>query len=215
MNYMVFDCETTNNMDDPFCYDTGWCIINDEGETLKTRSYVVDEVFNDEPEMMEVAYFAEKIPQYKADIANGSRIVKPYEFIRRQVAKDCRDFNVQAIIAHNMRFDYKATARTQRWLTSSKSRYFFPYGIPLWDSLKMARRTFGKTEEYKTFCRENDFTYGNNQCRFTAEVLYKYLTGNLDFEESHTGLEDTLIEKMIFLGCLAINPDVEKNVWNV
>jgi len=214
MNYMVFDCETTNNMDDPFCYDNGWCIINDEGETLLTRSYVVDEIFNGEPELMETAYFAEKIPQYREDIAEGLRKVEKYAFIRRQLAEDCKNFDVKAIIAHNMRFDYKATAKTQRWLTSSKYRYFFPYGVELWDSLKMARRTFGKTEEYKTFCRENGYTYGNNQCRFTAEILYRYITGDNNFMESHTGLEDTLIEKMIFLACLAINPDVEKSVWN-
>lgn len=34
-----------------------------------------------------------------------------------------------------------------------------------------------------------------------AEVIYRYLTGNIDFIESHTGLEDVMIEKEIFAHC--------------
>ena len=35
-----------------------------------------------------------------------------------------------------------------------------------------------------------------------AEVVYKYLTNNLDFEEEHTGLSDVLIEYRILLTAL-------------
>lgn len=34
-----------------------------------------------------------------------------------------------------------------------------------------------------------------------AEVIYKYISGNNDFIESHTGLEDVMIEKEIFAKC--------------
>lgn len=48
-NYIVFDSETTNGMDDPICYDTGWSVISDEGETLAERSFVVADIFINEP----------------------------------------------------------------------------------------------------------------------------------------------------------------------
>ena len=35
-----------------------------------------------------------------------------------------------------------------------------------------------------------------------AEVLYRYISGNNEFIESHTGLEDVLIEKEIFAYCV-------------
>ena len=35
--------------------------------------------------------------------------------------------------------------------------------------------------------------------RTTAEILYRYLSGNNDFVEEHTGLEDVLIEIEIFV----------------
>ena len=44
----------------------------------------------------------------------------------------CEKYNVKAIMAHNMRFDYNATQTTQRYLTKSKYRWFLPYGIELW-----------------------------------------------------------------------------------
>ena len=37
--------------------------------------------------------------------------------------------------------------------------------------------------------------------RLTTEVLYRYITGDLQFEESHTGLEDVMIEKDILAYC--------------
>ena len=50
------------------------------------------------------------------------------------------------------------------------------------------------------------------QLRFTAEIIHRYLTGNLDFVEEHTGLEDVLIEKDILAYCLA-NGVVDGALW--
>ena len=38
--------------------------------------------------------------------------------------------------------------------------------------------------------------------RVTAEVLYRYITKDVDFIESHTGIEDVMIEKEIFAYCI-------------
>ena len=78
----------------------------------------------------------------------------------------------------------------------------------------MARQTFAKDENYKNFCIENDFVMSGNRPRLTAEILYRYLTNNVDFVESHTGLEDVMIEKEIFKACLAMNPEIDCKTWN-
>ena len=213
MNYIVIDTETTNGFDDPLCYDVGWLVFNHNGEVLESRSFVVADIFIHEPQLMSEAFFANKIPQYVSDIADGKRELRKFNTIRRILYSDCKKYRVYAIMAHNMRFDYLSTATTQRWLTKSKYRYFFPYGIELWDTLKMARQTFGKDKEYKTFCKENGYTCGNGQPRLTAEILYRYLSNNLDFEEAHTGNEDTQIEKEIYLACIEKNADIERKCW--
>jgi hypothetical protein len=49
--------------------------------------------------------------------------------------------------------------------------------------------------------------------RFTAEILYRYITDNLEFTESHTGLEDTLIEKEIFAYCVRQKKKMQRTYW--
>lgn len=212
MNYIVLDTETTNGFDDPMVYDCGWSVISDNGETLATRSFVNADVFIDEPELMAQAYFADKIPMYIAQIADGQRTLARFSTIRFALHKDCKDFGVVAIVAHNARFDYIACQTTQRYLTKSKYRWFFPYGVEIFDSLKMARQTFAKDENYRNFCKKNDYVI-NGKPRLTAEILYRYISGNNDFIESHTGLEDTSIEKIIFLECLKMNKDIDCRCW--
>lgn len=212
MNYIVIDTETTNGFDDPLVYDCGWAVINDEGEVLKARSYVVADVFCNE-ELMKDAYFADKIPQYVADVADGKRKMAWFENIKKVLHKDCKKFNVTAIMAHNMRFDYRSCTRSQRYITKSANRWFYPYGVQLWDTLRMARETFGHDEDYRNFCSENGYTLKNGSPRLTAEILYRYISGQADFEEQHTGLADVLIEKEIFKACMEKNPQCKKSVW--
>ena len=212
MNYIVIDTETTNGFDDPLVYDCGWAVIDENGRVLKARSYVVADVFCDE-ELMKNAYFADKIPQYVADIADGKRKMAWFENVKKVLRKDCKKFKVKAIMAHNMRFDYRSCTRSQRYITKSANRWFYPYGVQLWDTLRMARETFSKDEDYRNFCSENGYMVQNNSPRMTAEILYRYLSGNNEFEEEHTGLADVMIEKEIFKACMERNPNCKKSVW--
>lgn len=212
-NYIVLDTETTNTFDDPMTYDCGWAVINENGEVLAERSFVVADIFLGEKDLMAIAYFADKIPQYIADIADGKRELRRFSTIRKVLAEDYKRYNVVAIMAHNARFDYKACNTTQRYLTSSKYRYFFPYGAEIWDTLKMARQVFGKDADYRKFCFDNGFITKQNAPQMTAEVLYRYLSNNLDFEEEHTGLADVMIEKEIFVECVKRKPNCAKKLW--
>lgn len=199
--YLVFDTETTNSIDDPIVYDIGFAVIDDMGKIYESHSYVVADVFLDE-ELMASAYFADKIPQYWKDIQEGKRHLRRLKTIKFILKDVCRQHNITKIIAHNAAFDYKSCNFSQRYLTSSKYRWFFPYGVEIWDSLKMAREIFGKDKEYQKFCADNNYLTMYKKPRFTAEVLYKYLSGDNNFIESHTGLEDVMIEKDIFVECL-------------
>lgn len=200
--YIMLDTETTNSLDDPICYDVGFAVVDREGTIYETHSFVVAEVFLNE-ELMASAYFIEKVPQYWEDIKNGTRKLAKFNTIRKVLAETMKKYNTNIVIAHNARFDYRSTAKTQRYLTKSKYRYFLPYGTEVWDTLKMAREVLKNDVDYDNFCYNNNYVTKRGCKRFTAEILYRFFTGDNDFVESHTGLEDVTIEKVIFAECMA------------
>ena len=201
--YLTIDTETCNDMDDPLVYDIGGAIHDRKGNVEEAFSFVIYETFIGMSDVMTSAYYADKIENYWDDINNGLRKIVQYKTAKAHIKELCDKYNVRAIIAHNMRFDYKATATTQRYLTKSKYRYFLPYGIELWDTMKMAADTICKEWGYRTWCEMNGYTTKNGRPRKSAEVLYKYISGEHNFIESHTGLEDVMIEKEIFVACMS------------
>lgn len=211
--YLTLDTETANSLDDPIMYDIGGAIHDKHGKVYETFSFIISEVFYRDINLFNTAYYAEKRPMYEAQIADGTRKVIDIFGARRYVKNLCDKYHVKAIIAHNARFDYRATNGTMRYLTKSKYRYFLPYGVPLWDTLKMAQDTICKQKMYIDFCQRNDFCQKNGKVRATAEILYKYISQDIDFIESHTGLEDVLIEKEIFVKCMAQHKKMRRSAW--
>ena len=165
-------------------------------------------------DLMATAYYADKIPMYEKQIANGERKIVKFATAKAKVKELCDRYNVKAIIAHNMRFDYRALTRTQRYLTKSKNRFFFPYGVELWDSLKMAQDTICKQKRYKKFCEKNDYLQKNGKPRATAEILTRYIRKDNEYKEEHTGLADVLIEKEITALCFRQHKKMRKKCFN-
>ena len=180
---------------------------------METFSFIVKEVFYGMPDLMAECFYQSKLPMYRAQIEQGFRQVKSWYEIRTHIHKLCDKYSVKAIIAHNMRFDYRSTNTTQRYLTYSKYRYFFPKDIPLWDTLSMARDTIVKQKTYIRFCENNGYCTKNGKPRATAEILYRYITNDVNFTESHTGLEDVLIEKEIFVKCIRQHKKMKRSPW--
>lgn len=199
--YIILDTETTNDIDCPLVYDFGFSVIDENGKAYASYSFVNADIFCDD-EMMANAYFAEKIPQYWEDIKNGNRVLKSFRSIERIFRRVCREWNVDTFVAHNARFDYLALQTTKRYITTSKERFFFPYGSKFVDTLKLSREVFGKDETYRNFCVTNEYVTNYGQNRYTAEIIYRFLTNNNNFIEEHTGLADCMIEKEIFRYCL-------------
>lgn len=210
--FIVIDTETTNSIDDPICYDIGFAVVDAKGKVYEQHSYVVADIFLDK-ELMSYAYFADKIPQYWEDIKAGKRKLRRFKTIKMIFKDVCKQYGIKKIFAHNARFDNRSLNLTQRYLTSSKFRYFFPYNTEIWDTLKMSRNTLKNIESYDRFCWENDYITKRGCKRYTAEIIYRFITGDNDFEEKHTGLEDVLIEKEILKYCLKHDPNFNGKLW--
>lgn len=212
MNYAVVDTETANtpkingklDTDNGQVYDFGTWIINDKGEKLEHLSLVNKDVFFGMKEAMQSAYYADKIPQYMRDIWDKKRTVVDTWQMWQKFTALCKKYDVQGIIAHNAFFDLKVLNSTMRYQTKSKKRFFFPYGIPIIDSMKLAQKTICKTDEYISWCKENGYmtNHATPRPRASAEILWRYLSKDNEFQEEHTALSDVEIETEIFLKCL-------------
>lgn len=205
---MMLDSETTNSLEDPICYDVGYRVFDLAGNVYEEASMVNADIFLDK-EFMASAYYAEKIPDYWRDIWEKKRELLAWRVIKARIWEAIQRNGVKIVAAHNARFDYRSIHLTQRYITTSRWRYVLPWGCEWWDTLRMCREVFKDDENYRPWCEERGYITVNNQPRMTAEVVYRYITGDEDFTESHTGLEDVKIETEIFKYCLDKIPDID------
>lgn len=219
---LVLDTETTNtiteengnlDMTNVLVYDCGWTVVDTKGGVYLERSYVNRDIFCNERELMRSAYYAKKIPQYCAEILAGKRIMSTTYEIRQQMLADMAEYGITEVVAHNARFDYNALNTTLRWQTKSRFRYWFPYGTEIWDTMKMARDVIHKMPTYKAFCEEWGLYTTNGRLSTTAENLYRFITNDPTFKESHTGLEDVQIEREIMFFCYRQHKPMRKLLW--
>lgn len=195
-------------------YDCGFAVVDKRGKVYESWSYINGDIFNFERELMASAYYAWKLPRYAEDIMNGSRIIESWFNIKRKVWDLIEKYEIEEVYAHNMRFDLFTLNNTERWVTKSKFRYFFPYDVKICDTMKMANTVICAMPTYKKFCIENGYTTKTGRPRKTAEILYKFISKDLGFEESHTGLEDVLIEKEIMAYCFRQHKPMERLLFN-
>lgn len=219
---LVLDTETANtiaeengnlDMTNVLVYDCGWAVVDTKGGVYLERSYVNRDIFCGERELMKSAYYAKKIPQYVAEILAGKRIMSTTYEIRQQMLADMAEYGITEVVAHNARFDYNALNTTLRWQTKSRFRYWFPYGTEIWDTMKMARDVIHKMPTYKAFCEEWGLYTANGRLSTTAENLYRFITNDPTFKESHTGLEDVQIEREIMFFCYRQHKPMRKLLW--
>lgn len=219
---LVLDTETANtqitdegklDMSSVLPYDIGYCIMDTKGNVYLERSFVVDDIFCGEWVLTTSAYYAKKIPIYIRELAKQNRTLATAFQIRKQMLEDIGYFRIKEVCAHNARFDINALNNLVRWTTKSKTRYFFPYGIEVWDSLAMARSVIAKMPTYRKYCEKNNLLTPTGRLSMTAESLYRFVRFKDDFQESHTGLEDVRIEREIILYCYRQHKPMKKNAF--
>lgn len=212
MNILIIDTETTNGLEQPLPYDIGYQIVDTiSKDVLIERSFVVAEIFLDK-ELMKEAYFADKIPTYWEEIKKKKRTLASIQTIRRIILKDLKTYSVSRIGAYNMGFDRRSVNNDARYITKSYIRWFFPYNVEYFCIWNMACSSILKTEDFISFALENGFVSEKENILTNAEVVYKYITKDLNFSEEHTGLEDVKIEAKIYLTVIESGLEFEDSV---
>jgi DNA polymerase III epsilon subunit-like protein len=188
-------------------------IIDRQGNIYETFNFVIYDVFVGMKDLMATAYYAEKIPQYEQDLKNGVRKMVKWRTAVRIIRQLIKKYTVKAVIAHNTRFDMNAINNTNNAIETSY-KYVFPYGIEKWCTLRMAQQTFAKSKKYIKYCEDFGYLTKNNRPKLTAEVLYRYITGDELFNEAHTALQDVYCELVILLAEFAFHKKLVKTYYN-
>ena len=188
---IVLDVETTLSEGyEQLIFDLGWTVANvNQEKMIMHRSYIVEEVFLN-MDLMARAYYFKKYPQYVKALAEGRTILKPFNEIIAILEQDIKDFNVYRMFAYNSKFDSTAINVTHKYLYNNTSE--LKYDIKcLWS---LSTQTFMATEKFVLTAVENGWVSEKGNIKTSAEIAWRYLSGNHDFIEEHTALEDSLIE---------------------
>lgn len=210
--YLVLDVETANSTEDALVYDIGYAVCDRRGNIYESESFLVKDIFFDEADLMISAYYAQKIPQYLEGIDENLFRVRSFYGARAAILDAIKRWNVSAVCAYNAHFDVTALNKTERWLTKSKYRYFLPYGTEVNCIWHMACQTICKQKAYARFCHENGMESASGNIKTSAEAVYAYMKQNPDFDESHTGLEDVLIEVKIMAHCFRQHKRMDRSI---
>lgn len=200
---IILDTETTGSLKTPIIYDIGWAFYNKRKNIVDKKEYLVKEVFNNDY-LMNSAYYVGKKPLYEQRVKNKKIVVKSFRAILQELIQDIKKYNVKVFSAYNVAFDLKAINSTIDLVCSDL--------ITTWNEVNkrvkplciwgLATNTLMNSIEYQELALKKGWYTKNNNILSNAEVAYRYLTGNYEFVEKHTALQDVLIEREILKHCL-------------
>lgn len=209
---MVLDIETANMVEDALAYDIGFVVTNRFGEIIEKKSLIVREIFNNERELMRSAYYGHKVPQYIEQLkAKESQMVNIYE-AKKIVGDIIKQYKIKKVFAYNANFDKSGLDRTLRYVTKSKYRWFLPYGTKICCIWHMACQVIFTQRSFKKFALDNGFYSASGNFQTSAEIAYRYITKNVDFDEEHKGLDDVFIETAILAHCFRQHKKMDKKI---
>lgn len=210
--FIVLDIETANIVEEAIAYDIGFIVADKKGNIYEEYSYMVSEMFFDNKDLLDTAYYKEKLPKYWEDYKNGKRQIASILTVRKQLRDIIDKYNIKEIYAYNGYFDKTGCNRTLRYLTKSKLRWFFPYGVKFYCIWNIACQTIFQQKTYAKIALMNNWITKGGRLQSSAEVAKRYISGDIDFQEEHTGLEDTKIELEILVKCLKQHKKIDKNI---
>lgn len=210
--YLIIDTETCAGFDTPLVYDYGGIVVNNKGEILLKFSFVISDIFYGERDLMKSAYYANKLSIYEKDLFNGKRRTATFKQIYDFTNYLINKYQISAVLAYNMRFDQNALNNTIQYLKLGK--YFFPYELDKQCIMCMAQDTICRQKTYAKYCKANNYLTPSGKLKSTAEIVYRYITQVSDFIESHTGLEDVMIEWKIWEKVKRQNKKMRRHYWD-
>lgn len=194
-----WECEKINK-EVQIIFDIGWTVCDRHGNIFKKYNSLVEESFFDS-KIMSRAFYFNKYPDYLRMMNENKVKAKVWREIVRDLEDDIEEFNVSEVYAYNIAFDLQAINDTNAILSKKGFTLWKDYSIKtncLWG---MACETLLQQKTFKKLAAKLSWFTPTKNFSSNAEVCYKYITGDFEFQESHTALDDAVIETEILARC--------------
>lgn len=215
---ILLDTETVSKQGETLVYDLAWLVIDNNGNVIEERNFIIDEVYSDFPALFDSQFITYgKYLWYSDALAHGMlESVSAFDALNALYLSMC-EYNVSFVTAYNVPFDLRAINETckQFEVLNPLDVYERLTGVSL-DIMDLWR--FAKshivTKPYKQFCADNGFlTDKHKKAKTSAEIVYRWISNDVDFVEDHTALSDCLIEVEIYIKCKQKKKRIPESVF--
>lgn len=198
---IILDTETVSkktyfSIYDHYVFDFGFCVVDTSNAKIVDKYDVfIKEIWEDE-EFMKHFFFSDNyLDWYKGKM---DKPVVTMEKAREDFYKITDKYNIEEIAIFNATFDVNSLRTTSATFAKDILDLYDFHVIDIWH---MACQALRDEEKYKAFCEEKGFVTDKGNIQSNVEAVYSYIT-NSNFEEAHTALEDSEIEKEIYFWVL-------------
>lgn len=200
-NYiMVLDTETIG-LTNRIIYNLGYKIFDlINGKVVVKNDFVVQQFYDNKPLMM-TAYYKDKKPIYTSLMKGKKARKEKWGKIMQVVCKDIKKYQIENCFAYNSNFDIKSIETTMQLFPKNKNN-ILDY-VEIKDIMKYIKPIV-ESKDFEEFAIANgNVSEVTGKPSKSAQSLYRYITNDPNFIESHTALADCDIELDILLTALA------------
>ncbi len=201
--YCVFDTETIG-IDKKWIYDLGMVISTNRGkDILHRKRWIIKEVM-EVPNIEKMAYYGSKMRTFYKGLPKI-----PFSQAKEEFNNILQKFKVDTIVAYNLQFDMAAIKETLELTNNGKK--FLKQKMEYFDLWNAACDSIFQKRDFKKKAIENGWMSDAGNYRTNAQVCYQYITGDYQFVETHTALEDANIETRILQEVLKQKKKIVRN----
>jgi len=218
--FLTMDTETTGLASRSFVFDFAY-VIATRNKIILERKFLVREVITNPRIMLGALYNKDwrammggkLFTHYIPGLNNSTLKIHGWREVLDQLRDDILTYNVDVFVAYNLPFDLNAMQKTHNMVVEKQLDFSRLTLLCLWE---FSCVTVCREQTYHNLCwqlgKDAGWITPANNIRTNAEKVYAYLTGNFDFVESHTALEDAQIETEILQRLLAKKRGIPYNV---
>lgn len=233
-NVMLLDVESIGTVNKT-AYDIAFIVCNSQGDLLYQSSTLVKQIFCDQDEMSTAYYHKKNYNKYLCQLSTQETYIKPLKAIIDEMRKVALEYNVKEFLCYNTAFDVRSlvdtcirykviddvcyTNTSMVDFTKTFTEKILQKDVKvscLWHTFCDLMKN---NEDYKKFCKDNGFVSKAGNYQTSAEVAFKYISGNLEYDEPHQGLGDlktcelSIYKYLQSYGCKML--EINQNCWQL